>query len=442
MKLPDYAETIIKRLNDGGYDAYAVGGCVRDLLLGETPKDYDFTTNASPEQIKQVFSDCRTFDCGLRFGTVGVLIGGETVEITAYRRDGGYSDHRRPDRVTFSEKLSEDLMRRDFTINAMAFAPAESLIDLFGGQTDLTRRLIRAVGEPENRFREDALRILRALRFASCLDFRIERETSAAIHRCAGLLKNISGERIYAELTKLLCGKGCETVLREYPDVLAVIIPEISACVGFEQRTKYHDRDVYEHTIGAVTAIEPKPHLRLAMLLHDLAKPDFFTLTDGTGHFKGHAKGSVAIAERVMKELKTDSAFAERVCALVKYHDMTIENRVPLLKRYLNRFGAELLLELIQVHIADDTAKAAEFRERIQEYRKAAETVHEILKEEQCFRIRDLAVDGNDLLALGLRGKAVGDTLRHLLDGVIDEKYENRKKALLEAAKSYKEKNE
>lgn len=440
MELPEYAEKIIERLRSCGFEAYSVGGCVRDLLLGATPKDYDFTTNASPEQVKRVFSDCRTFDCGLRFGTVGVLIGEETVEITTYRCDGGYSDHRRPDRVTFSGKLSEDLMRRDFTINAMAFAPAENLIDLFGGQADLARRLIRAVGETEKRFREDALRILRALRFASCLDFRIEDETSAAIYRCSGLLKNISGERIYAELSKLLCGKGCETVLREYPDVLAVIIPEISACVGFEQHTKYHDRDVYEHTIGAVAAIEPKPHLRFAMLLHDLAKPDFFTFTDGTGHFKGHAKGSVVIAERVMRELKTDSASAERVCALVKYHDMTIENRVPLLKRYLNRFGAELLLELIQVHIADDTAKAPEFRDRIREYQKAAETVHEIIKEEQCFQIRDLVINGNDLLALGLTGKAVGDTLRHLLDGVIDEKYENQKETLLEAAKRYKEK--
>lgn len=289
MKLPDYAETIIKRLNDSGYEAYAVGGCVRDLLLGETPKDYDFTTNASPEQILRVFSDCKRFDCGLRFGTVGVLLEGKTAEITTYRRDGGYTDHRRPDRVDFSESLSEDLKRRDFTFNAMAFAPSRGLIDPFEGREDLARRIVRAVGDPGLRFREDALRILRALRFASCLGFRIEEGTAAAIHGCAGLLKNISGERIYAELTKLLCGKGCGAVLREYPDVFAVFIPEISRCVGFEQHTRYHDRDVYEHTIAAVAAVAPKPHLRLAMLLHDLAKPDFFRLTDGTGHFKGHA---------------------------------------------------------------------------------------------------------------------------------------------------------
>lgn len=442
MEFPKYAEKIIERLRSRGYEAYAVGGCVRDLMLCASPKDYDFTTNARPEEIKLAFADCKTIDCGLRFGTVGVLFWGRTAEITTFRCEGGYSDSRRPDEVFFTSNLTEDLKRRDFTVNAMAFAPETGLVDPFGGKADLAQGVIRAVGEAEERFREDALRILRALRFASCLGFRLERETSAAIHRCKSLLERISGERIYAELARLLCGKNCEAVLREYPDVLAVVIPEISGCVGFEQHTKYHDRDIYEHTIAAVAAIEPIPYLRLAMLLHDLAKPSYFTLTDGTGHFKGHAKGSLQIAQRVTKQLKMDSATADRVCALVKYHDMVIENRVPLLKRYLNRFGAELLNDLIRVHIADDTAKAAEFRERIAEYQKASETIRVILEEEQCFQLCDLEIDGNDLLALGLAGKQIGEMLARLLDDVVDEKCENKKEALLEAAKKYKEKNE
>lgn len=442
MELPEYAEKIIERLRSRGFEAYAVGGCVRDLILNTVPKDYDFTTSARPEEIKLAFADCKTYDCGLRFGTVGVLFGGRTAEITTFRREGGYSDSRRPDEVFFTRNLTEDLKRRDFTINAMAYSHETGLVDPFGGKADLARGTIRAVGEAEERFREDALRILRALRFASCLGFRLEDGTSAAIHRCGSLLEKISGERICAELARLLCGKDCAAVLREYPDVFAVVIPEISACVGFEQHTKYHDRDIYEHTIAAVAAVEPIPHLRLAMLLHDLAKPSYFTLTDGTGHFKGHAKGSLQIAQRVTKQLKMDSASAERVCALVQYHDMVIENRVPLLKRYLNRFGAELLNDLIQVHIADDSAKAEAFRERITEYRKASETVRVILEEEQCFQFRDLAINGNDLLSLGLSGKQIGDMLARLLDDVMDEKCENKKETLLKAAVKYKEINE
>ncbi|MCM1333643.1 MAG: hypothetical protein NC237_01150, partial [Eubacterium sp.] len=259
------------------------------------PKDYDFTTNARPEEVKLVFADHKTYDCGFRFGTVGVLWEEKAAEITTFRRESGYSDLRRPDEVVFTRELKEDLKRRDLTINAMAFSPEKGLIDPFGGRADLSRGIVRAVGEAEQRFREDALRILRALRFASRLGFGIEAKTAAAIHRCKALLKRISGERIYAELSRLLCGKDCEAVLRDFSDVFAVLIPEIGACVGFEQHTKYHDRDVYEHTIGAVAAIRPLPHLRLAMLLHDLAKPVFFTLENGTGHFKGHAKGSLEI---------------------------------------------------------------------------------------------------------------------------------------------------
>lgn len=441
MKLPEYVGEMLSRLRSRGFEAYAVGGCVRDFLLGKTPEDFDIATNALPEQIKDVFSDCRTVDTGISFGTVRVLLDGGEAEITTYRTDGAYTDFRRPDGVQFSSSLAEDLKRRDFTINALAFSPESGIVDMNGGREDLQKKVIRAIGSPEERFGEDALRILRALRFASVLGFGIERETSAAVHKLASLLKNISGERIYAELKKLLCGQNCEAVLREYHDVFAVFLPEIEKCRGFEQRTKYHDRDVYEHIIASVSAIAPVPHLRLAMLLHDIAKPDFFTLSpDGTGHFKGHAAGSVAAAQRLLQLLKTDSWTEERIVKLVKYHDMVIENREPLIKRYLNRFGGELFGEILDVHIADDTAKAPEYRGRIAVYEQVRKTAGEIIASRQCFSLKDLAVDGNDMIALGLSGKAVGDALKGLLEAVIDGKCENEKEKLLESAKGVVEK--
>ncbi len=437
-ELPETVVQILDRLRSRGFEAYAVGGCVRDLLLGRTPEDYDVASNASPAQIKETFHECKTVDTGILYGTVRVAVGGGFTEITSYRRDGAYSDGRRPDAVVFTPSLAEDLARRDFTINAMAYAPGSGLMDLCGGREDLAAGVIRAVGDPEARFREDALRILRALRFASCLGFSLEERTAAAVLRCAGLLEKISGERIYSELTRLLCGKNCESVLRAYHEVFAVLIPEIEQCRGFEQHTKYHNRDVYEHTLAAVSAAAPNPSLRLAMLLHDLAKPRYFTLSpDGVGHFKGHAAGSVQIAERLLKRLKPDSKTSERILALVKYHDIVIEDRPALLKRYLNRFGAELLDEIIQAHIADDSAKAPEYRSRIAGYEKARRTVREILASRQCFQLRDLKIGGNDLLELGLSGRAVGETLRQLLDDVIDGKCANEREPLLTAAKKY-----
>lgn len=435
MKLPPYVSIILEKLNDIGFEAFAVGGCVRDSLLGIEPKDYDVTTDATPEQIKKCFSDFRTIDTGIEFGTVTVISDGFPIEVTTYRIDGEYNDNRRPDSVEFTSQLSEDLRRRDFTINAMAFNEKTGIIDLYGGRSDLSDGIIRAIGNPVERFNEDGLRIMRALRFASCYNLSIEPSTADAIHSLSYLLENIAKERIAIEFNKFICG-NCEAILREYHDVFSVLIPEIKKCVGFEQRTKYHNRDVFEHIISTVSAIKPIKHLRLTMLFHDIGKPDYFTVDEkGQGHFKGHAVGSCEIAEKFLKTYKYDNETSHKVIELIKNHDIVIENNEKQIKRYLNRFGEELFLDIIAVHIADDIGKAPEFQQRIEIYRQVNETVKSIISENECFSLSDLAVNGNDIIELGYKGKAIGDTLRYLLDKVIDGDFLNEKEILINEAK-------
>lgn len=434
MKLPAYVSVIIDRLNNSGFEAFAVGGCVRDSILGIEPKDYDVTTNAVPEDIKKALSDFKTIDTGIDFGTVTAISDGNPIEITTYRIDGEYSDNRRPESVKFTSMLSEDLCRRDFTINAMAFNNADGVIDLYGGKKDLSDKVIRAIGNPYERFNEDGLRIMRALRFAACYNFSIEPETSSAIHDCAFLLKNIAKERIAIEFNKLICG-NCADILRAYSDVLAVIIPEIADCVGFEQHTKYHNRDVFEHIIATVDAIAPVKHLRLAMLFHDIGKPQFFTMDENfQGHFKGHAKGSYKIAEKFLSDFHYDRQTSDKVLKLIETHDIVIENREKLIKRYLNRFGEDLLRDIIAVHIADDTGKAPEYQSRIDVYNEVYETIDRIIEEKQCFSLNKLAINGNDIIKLGYKGKSVGLILNRLLDMVIDEEIENSKEVLIAQA--------
>ncbi len=435
MKLPEYVNVILEKLNNSGFEAFAVGGCVRDSLLGIEPKDYDVTTNATPEQIKECFCDFRTIDTGIEFGTVTVISDGYPIEVTTYRIDGEYNDNRRPDSVEFTSQLSEDLRRRDFTINAMAFNEKTGIIDLYGGKADLADGIIRAIGNPVERFNEDGLRIMRALRFASCYNFSIESETAAAVHGQAYLLENIAKERIAIEFNKFICG-NCEAALREYHDVFSVLIPEIKKCVGFEQRTKYHNRDVYEHIIATVSAIEPVKYLRLAMLLHDIGKPDYFTIDEkGQGHFKGHAVGSCEIAEKFLKTYKYDNETTRKVIELIKYHDIVIENNERQIKRYLNRFGEEIFLDILAVHIADDIGKSPSFQQRIEVYNRVREAIKRIIKEKECFSLVNLAVNGNDIMELGYKGKAVGDILRYLLEKVIDGDFPNKKDILINEAK-------
>ena len=429
--LPDSVSVIIDRLNEHGYEAYAVGGCVRNYLLGIEPKDYDVTTSARPEEILTVFDGMRVIETGIKYGTVTVISDGMPVEVTTYRVDGDYSDNRRPDSVCFTTKLAEDLRRRDFTVNAMAYNPRTGIVDVFGGHDDLRRGVLRAIGDPDERFNEDGLRILRALRFASCYGLKIEENTALSVHRNRRLLGNIAGERIAAELNRIICG-DCGDVLREYCDVIAVFLPEIMACKGFEQHTKYHNRDVLEHIITTVTAIEPELHLRLTMLLHDIGKPLYFTMgEDGIGHFKGHAEGSKVIAQDFLHRLKYSNVISEKVVQLVMTHDVFIENRENLIKRYLNRYGRDMFFDMIKVHIADDKGKAPEFGGRIKIYEAAAETAKQIIARNDCFSLKQLAVNGNDIKSLGYKGAEIGEKLSFLLELVTDNKCENSKEALL-----------
>lgn len=434
MKLPENVGFILKRLKEKGFEAYAVGGCIRNLLYGTLPYDYDFTTSASPEEIISSFPEYKTITTGIRFGTVTVVIDSVPYEITTYRVDGEYSDNRRPEEVAFTKSLCEDLKRRDFTVNALAYNPEEGIIDLFGGKDDLKNGVIRAIGDPDKRFNEDGLRILRGLRFASQYNMKIEAETAEAIHRNRELLRNIAVERIAEELNKLICG-SCENILREFHDVFAVFIPELEKCVGFCQHTKYHNRDVFEHTIAAVSAIRPEKRLRLAMLFHDIGKPDYFTLTDGVGHFKGHAKGSVEIAERFFRAFRYDRLTAERALTLIKYHDIVLENRDSLIRRYLNKFGEETFFDIIDVHIADDMGKAPEYKKRIELYNSIKERTKEIIHNNECFSVKRLEINGRDLIALGYKGEEIGQELNRLLSIVIEDNSLNKREVLLNLAK-------
>ncbi|MGN0596236.1 MAG: CCA tRNA nucleotidyltransferase [Ruminiclostridium sp.] len=429
MRLPYYVSKIIEQLEQAGFEAYAVGGCVRDILLGIEPKDYDVATSALPEQTERVFKEYRIIETGLKHGTVTVLSEGNPIEITTYRIDGEYTDHRRPDKVLFTPSLEEDLKRRDFTINAMAYSQSKGIIDCFGGKSDLEKGIIRCVGEPARRFDEDGLRIMRALRFASVYGFEIEEKTAEKIHEYKHLLKNISAERIYSELVKLLCGK-CGNVIRDFSDVLSVFIPEINRCKGFLQHSKYHDKDVLEHIISTVEASPAEKNIRLAMLLHDLGKPDYFYMENGVGHFKGHAQGSARIAERVMRELKADRETADNVVSLVQNHDITLIDNPKTIKRQLSRFGEKLFFDEIKVHIADDMGKAEAVR-RVELYKRIKSMAEEIIAERQCFSLKQLEVKGGDLIALGYKGEEIGKGLNLLLNAVIDEKCANNKKDLL-----------
>ena len=436
LKIPAGAAFILQRLKTTGHRAYVVGGCVRDSLLGIAPKDWDVCTGAKPEEMQSAFRDCRVIETGLKHGTLTVLRDGEPYEVTTFRVDGAYTDHRHPDAVIFVENVIDDLARRDFTVNAMAYNPEEGLIDAFGGQEDLKKRLIRCVGEPEKRFSEDALRILRALRFASVYNFLIEEKTAQAIHALKHTLHDVAAERIRVELAKLLCGRGAEDILRQYADVIFEILPQLAPLAGFDQRCpRYHAFDVWEHTLRAVAAVEPTEVLRLTMLLHDSGKPASFTCDpDGTGHFYGHAKRSVAIAKEVLTYLRVDNATLDTVLTLVAHHDIPLDMEKPAILRRLNQFGEDGLAALISVHRADGIAKgvtpAAVPDMWARDMRKA---VAEVLAENPCFTLKDLAVNGRDLMAAGVpKGPALGQTLSRLLEAVMAGDVPNEREALIE----------
>ena len=440
IHLPPAVSDLIARLNEAGFSAYAVCGCVRDSLLGLTPHDWDLCTSALPEEMLRVFRDERVAETGLKHGTLTVIRDHVPYEITTFRVDGEYTDHRHPDSVSFVSDLAADLARRDFTVNAMAWSPDSGLADLFGGRDDLAAGIIRCVGVPEERFGEDALRILRALRFASVYDFSVDPATDEAARKLACTLRDVAGERIRVELLKLLCGKGAGRILRTCPDILGVIIPEILPMVGYDQQNHHHSWDLWEHTVRAVEGVPPEADLRLTMLLHDTGKPSVRTTDEhGEGHYKGHQAASARIAERVADDLRLDSASRDRVVRLVENHDIPLRNESgkpnldrSFLLRRLNRFGEKDLRALFLIHRADRIATGYSSPEREDaRLRERMEALDALLADRPCFTLKDLAVNGNDLIATGLKGKAVGEALQSLLESVMDGRIPNERDALL-----------
>lgn len=437
--LSDAAKTVIERLNEYGFEGYAVGGCVRDSLLGLTPHDYDVTTGAPPEETLEIFKDFTVVKTGIKHGTVTVVINKEPIEVTTFRCDGVYSDGRHPEKVSFTKSLSEDLMRRDFTVNAMAYSEKSGLVDLFDGQSDLKNGIIRTVGSPEDRFNEDALRILRALRFASTYDFKIEENTGKAILKLKESLTLLSAERIFSELKRLIVGVGAERILTEYSSVFAVILPEIKESIGFLQNTPYHLYDVYTHSVKTLAACPPDTVLRLAALLHDCGKPETYKEENGVGHFFGHAAVSTEKARVALNRLKSDNATRDAVISLVKHHDADISETEKSVKRWLGRLPPEIFERLIDLKIADNSAKTEESKKRLQKYENIKKIMKGILEREECFSLRQLKINGSDLIALGFpKGRQIGEVLNSLLEKVIAGECENEREALRATAREEK----
>ncbi len=435
--IPDTLVEAIGVLERGGFEGWLVGGCVRDSLMGKVPHDWDVTTSAFPGEMLELFADYRLIETGLQHGTVTVVIRGEQIEITTFRIDGEYRDNRRPSSVEFTSNIAEDLSRRDFTVNAMAFSPTRGLCDLFGGREDLEARVIRCVGDPDRRFNEDGLRILRALRFASVLDFDIDSATAESVHRNRNLLENISAERIFAEFQKLLCGPGVGRILREFPDVIGVFVPEVLPCVGFDQKTKWHDRDVWEHTIAALEAVEPEPVMRLAMFFHDLGKPACQLLEGDIAHYRGHPEASAEIAALALARLKSDNFTRKTVKTVVSAHETVVKmvaDRVRV-RQMVCRYGVENSRRLIASARGDMAAKPEVPGQR-ENIDRIEALLEDILSSGECFEMKGLAVDGRALIAAGIpKGKILGDVLDGLLARVVAGELENDTAALLAAAK-------
>ena len=435
IRIPPGAETILRMLNEAGHEASVVGGCVRDALLGRIPHDWDICTSAKPTETVAVFSgQFPVIETGIRHGTVTVVVAGEPFEITTYRIDGAYADNRHPDSVSFTTSLKEDLARRDFTINAMAYSPSDGLCDPFHGREDLAAGWIRAVGDPGQRFHEDGLRVMRALRFSATYGFTIEPATSAAVQACRNLLKNLSAERLRDELCKLLMGKDAERILLDYREVMAVVIPELESCFSCPQNSPWHDLDVYSHLVRSVALAEEDLIVRLTMLLHDIGKPACrSTDENGIGHFYGHASVSTAMADEILRRLRFANETRAAVTQLVKWHDVCCEREEKAVRRQLSRLGEEQFHRWIKVQRADVFAQAPKERQkRLAELDELETLAAGILAEKQPLTLHDLAVNGDDLIALGIvPGPELGAVLQKLLDHVLEVPEDNTKEKLL-----------
>lgn len=442
IEIPEKAEYIINTIRKAGFEAYVVGGCVRDSILGRRPEDWDITTSAAPEQVKALFS--HTVDTGLQHGTVTVMLGREGFEVTTYRIDGKYEDSRHPKDVTFTPDLREDLRRRDLTINAMAYNNEAGLVDIFGGLEDIQAGIVRCVGKPEERFGEDALRILRAIRFSAQLGYRIEEETRAAITGLAPLLARISAERIQTELVKLMVSPHPDYLRLAYVcGVTKVFLPEFDSAMETEQRHPHHCYSVGEHILHALCQVEADKVLRLAMLFHDMGKPAVLTVDgDGITHFHGHARVSAEMAEDIMKRLRFDNDTIRMVCRLVLYHDYGngVEPDSSLVRRAVNKIGQDIFPRHLKVRRADIMAQSDHMREEKLACLDRWEQLYwEICAEAQCVSLKDLAVTGADLIAAGWKpGRELGEVLQKLLDLVLENPECNEKEWLLARAASYR----
>ena len=424
----------LEALHRAGFEAWAVGGCVRDSLLGLAPHDWDITTSALPQQTMALFAGQRLLQTGLQHGTLTLMSGGMPIEITTYRVDGPYSDGRRPDSVRFTPSLTEDLARRDFTVNAMAWNPRQGLQDPFGGRKDLAEGVIRCVGDPDRRFGEDGLRVARALRFASRLGFSVEPATAAALHRCAPMLDAVAPERILPELIGLCCGADALPVLLEFSDVAVRMVPELAPMPGHPQHNIHHIYDVWEHTVRAMAHTRPLPHLRLALLFHDSGKPACFTRdSEGVGHFYGHPKVSLRLAKQALERMACPADLRRRVLQLVEYHDAFIPPERPKIRRWLARMGPQGLLDLMAVKRADNAAQSPQFCRR-EQYDREEALCRAVIEDGDCYRLAQLAVNGQDLMALGLQGPDIGLMLHRLLTDVMDDRLPNQREALLRSA--------
>jgi len=433
MELPRSVFACLKRIEDAGFPCYAVGGCVRDWLLGKACSDYDLCTAATPAQIKTLFSDRDLVLAGEKHGTVGIITDSGVVEITTFRTEGGYVDNRHPDWVRFVQRIEDDLSRRDFTVNAMAWSPFRGLCDPFRGQLDLKNRVLRCVGDPETRFREDALRILRGVRFAVRFGLTPDAATLSAMNTLSPLMEHLARERVYSELSKLLTGITADQLL-SFRVPVTQPIPELAATVGFDQHSPHHAYDVYTHTAHVTASVPGKPALRWAALLHDIGKvPTFRADENGRGHFYGHAEKSAEMADAILLRLKAPTALRQTVTELIRMHMTPLPQEKKALRRWVGRYGREMLEDLLCLQEADMLGKGVDDPMDLAQFPRIRSLLAEIEVENSALTVRDLAVNGGDLMALGYQGKQIGAALEQLLELVLDETIPNEKQALLAA---------
>ena len=431
MYLPPYVTRCMEALENTGFATYAVGGCVRDACLGLTPQDYDLCTAALPEETEAVFADYRLVLAGKKHGTVGVVTEGGVVEITTFRTEGDYQDNRHPDWVEFVPEIEKDLARRDFTVNAMAYSPTRGYADPFGGREDLKNKILRAVGDPALRFQEDSLRILRGVRFAARYGLAVEAETEQAMQSQSHLMENLARERVFDELCKLLIWATQEDLLRFAP-ILGKVIPELAPMIGFDQRTPHHAYDLFTHTAHVTAAVPNTLVLRWTALLHDVGKIPCLTLDEsGQAHYYGHAQESAEMAGGILRRLKAPNELREQVVTLIQRHMTLLLPEKKFLRRWIGKLGWETMEALLQLQEADMGSKGTGKPEELDQFTLIRSLLAQIREENACLTLKDLAVDGHDLMALGYRGKAIGQTLKSLLEQVLDEQLPNEKDTLL-----------